>query len=65
MVPLLPPLLPPPWEEEVILNAEPIESKASRVGGNAMTTPTANTAQAIARIGRSRPSRQSPGWRRA
>jgi hypothetical protein len=60
---------PPPLllllEEEVIPTAEPIESMASRVGGNAMTTPTANTAQAIARIGRSRPSRQSPGCRRA
>jgi hypothetical protein len=58
-----PPLLLLP-EEEVIPTAEPIESMASRVG-NAMTTPTANTAQAIARIGRSRPSRQSPGWGRA
>jgi hypothetical protein len=58
-----PPLLLP--EEEVSPTDEAIESMASRVGGNAMTTPTANTAQAIARIGRSRPSRQSPGWGRA
>jgi hypothetical protein len=51
--------------EEVIPTAEPIWSMASRVGGNARTTPTANTAQAIARTGRSRPSRQSRGWRDA
>ncbi|MGH3197689.1 MAG: hypothetical protein ACRDNT_17520 [Streptosporangiaceae bacterium] len=57
--------LPLAEEEVVIPTAEPIWSMASRVGGNARTTPTANTAQAIARTGRSRLSRQSPGWRRA
>ena len=39
--------------------------KAWRSGGTARATPTANTAQAAARAGRSSPSRQSRGWRRA
>jgi hypothetical protein len=43
----------------------PIWTMASRVGGNARATPTANTAQAMARAGRSSPSRQSRGSRDA
>ena len=39
--------------------------RASRVGGSARATPMANTAHAAARTGRSSPSRQSRGWRRA
>jgi hypothetical protein len=52
--------------EEEIPTAEASWTKASRSGGNARTTPMANTAQAIARAGRSSPSRHSrgclPGW---
>jgi hypothetical protein len=50
-----------PWLglEEVIPTAELSETKASRSGGSARTTPMANTAQAPARIGLSSPSRQS------
>ncbi len=40
-------------------------TRASRIGGTARATPIANKAQAIARVGRSSPSRQSRGWRRA
>lgn len=43
----------------------PIWTRASRVGGSARATPTANTAHATARAGRSNPSRQSRGRRRA
>jgi hypothetical protein len=52
-----------PWLglEEVIPTAELSETKASRSGGSARTTPMANTAQAPARIGLSSPSRQSRG----
>jgi hypothetical protein len=50
-----------PWLglEEVIPTAELSETKASRSGGSARTTPMANTAQAAARTGLSSPSRQS------
>jgi len=40
-------------------------TRAWRIGGTARATPMANKAQAIARVGRSSPSRQSRGWRRA
>ena len=43
----------------------PSWTRASRVGGSARATPMANTAHATASAGRSRPSRQSRGWRRA
>jgi hypothetical protein len=39
----------------------PIWYRASRVGGSARATPTANTAHATARAGRSSPSHHSPG----
>ena len=56
----------PPLElEEVNPTAVPIWTKAARSGGNARATPMANTAQAAARAGRSSPSRQSRGCRRA
>jgi hypothetical protein len=42
-----------------IPTAEPSWTKAWRSGGSARTTPTANTAQAAARAGRSTPYRQS------
>ncbi len=45
--------------------ALPIWTRASRVGGSARATPMANTAHAIARAGRSSPSRQSLGCCRA
>ena len=48
------------WEE-VIPTAELSWTKAWRSGGTARATPTANTAQAAARAGRSSPSRQSRG----
>jgi hypothetical protein len=51
--------------EEEIPTAEPSETKASRSGGRARTTPMANTAQAAARTGLSSPSRQSRGRGRA
>jgi hypothetical protein len=44
---------------EEIPTADPSWTKASRSGGSARTTPMAKTAQAPARIGLSRPSRQS------
>lgn len=48
---------------------EPSWRKASRSGGTARATPIANTAQAMARAGRSSPSRQSRccrrGWPRS
>jgi hypothetical protein len=47
--------------EEVIPTADESETKASRSGGRARTTPMANTAQAAARAGLSSPSRQSRG----
>ena len=47
--------------DEEIPTADPSETKASRSGGSARTTPIANTAQAAARTGLSRPSRQSRG----
>ncbi len=47
--------------EEEIPTADPSETKASRSGGKARTTPMANTAQAAARTGLSSPSRQSRG----
>ena len=47
--------------EEEIPTADPRETKASRSGGKARTTPMANTAQAAARTGLSSPSRQSRG----
>jgi hypothetical protein len=50
---------PPPVLELEIPTAEPSWTKAWRSGGSARTTPTANTAQAAARAGRSRPYRQS------
>jgi hypothetical protein len=52
-----------PWLglEEVIPTADESETKASRSGGRARTTPMANTAQAAARAGLSSPSRQSRG----
>jgi hypothetical protein len=49
----------------VIPATSPIWTRASRVGGNARATPMANTAHATARAGRSSPSRQSLGSRRA
>ena len=51
--------------EEEIPTADPSETKASRSGGRARTTPMANTAQAAARTGLSSPSRQSRGRCRA
>ena len=52
-----------PWLGPVLVleipTAEPSWTKAWRSGGSARTTPTANTAQAAARAGRSRPYRQS------
>ena len=54
------PWVPLLWEE-VIPTAELSWPKAWRSGGNARTTPMANTAQAAARAGRSSPSRQSRG----
>ncbi len=59
-VPCAPLLL---WEE-VIPTAEPSWTKACRSGGKARATPMANTAQAAARPDRSKPVRQSRGWRR-
>jgi hypothetical protein len=47
--------------EEENPTADPSETRASRSGGSARTTPMANTAQAAARTGLSRPSRQSRG----
>jgi hypothetical protein len=47
--------------EDEIPTADPSETKASRSGGKARTTPMANTAQAAARSGLSSPSRQSRG----
>jgi hypothetical protein len=47
--------------EEEIPTADPSETRASRSGGSARTTPMANTAQAAARTGLSSPSRQSRG----
>jgi hypothetical protein len=47
--------------EEEIPTADPSETKASRSGGKARTTPMAKTAQAAARTGLSSPSRQSRG----
>ena len=47
--------------EVEIPTADPSETRASRSGGSARTTPMANTAQAAARTGLSRPSRQSRG----
>jgi hypothetical protein len=44
---------------------EPSWTTAARSGGTARAMPTANTAHAIARAGRSSPSRQSRGERRA
>jgi hypothetical protein len=56
-----------PWLglDEVIPTADESETKASRSGGRARTTPMANTAQAAARAGLSSPSRQSRGRCRA
>jgi hypothetical protein len=56
---------PPLGLEEVIPTADESETKASRSGGRARTTPMANTAQAAARAGLSSPSRQSRGRCRA
>jgi hypothetical protein len=53
--------VPPLGLEEVIPTADESETKASRSGGRARTTPMANTAQAAARAGLSSPSRQSRG----
>jgi hypothetical protein len=50
---------------EVIPTAELRWTKACRSGATARATPMANTTQAIAMAGRSSPSRQSRGWRRA
>jgi hypothetical protein len=52
-----------PWLglEEEIPTADRSETKASRSGGRARTTPMANTTQAAARTGLSSPSRQSRG----
>jgi hypothetical protein len=50
---------------EVIPTAELRWTKACRSGATARATPMANTTQAIAMAGRSSPSRQYRGWRRA
>ena len=50
----------PLWEV-VIPTAVPKWTKTWRSGGTARATPTANTAKAAARAGRSSPSRQSRG----
>jgi hypothetical protein len=49
--------------ELAIPTAEPSWTTASRSGGTARATPMANTTQAAARAGRSRPYRQSRCWR--
>ena len=51
----------PPVLCEVIPVDWPSWTRAWRVGGSSRATPTANRAQAIARVGRSSPSRQSLG----